>query len=60
MAVVMSYQEVTGTLSQGAHPGGYNGQDAYSDLLVTEKMYGTHNGERTGECRDYAGGGAAV
>lgn len=33
----MSYQEVTGTVSQGAHPGSYNGQDAYNDLLITEK-----------------------
>ena len=33
----MSYQEKTGTLSQGAHPGSYNGQDAYNDLLVTER-----------------------
>ena len=33
----MSYQNKTGTLNQGAHPGSYNGQDAYSDLLVTER-----------------------
>lgn len=33
----MSYQEVTGTVSQGAHPGSYNGQDAYNDMLITEK-----------------------
>jgi len=33
----MSYQEKTGTLNQGAHPGSYNGQDAYNDLLVTER-----------------------
>ena len=32
----MSYQSVTGTLSQGAHPGSYNGQDAYNDMLVTD------------------------
>lgn len=30
----MSYQKVTGCLSQGAHPGSYNGQDAYNDMLV--------------------------
>ena len=24
-------------MNQGAHPGSYNGQDAYSDLLVTER-----------------------
>ena len=32
----VSYQSVTGTLSQGAHPGSYNGQDAYNDMLVTD------------------------
>lgn len=32
---VMTYQTVTGTLSPGAHPGSYNGQDAYNDLLIT-------------------------
>jgi len=25
---------VTGTLSPGAHPGGFNGQDAYNNMLV--------------------------
>ena len=30
-------QKVTGTLSQGAHPGSYNGQDAYNDMLIAEK-----------------------
>lgn len=29
-------QKVTGTLSGGAHPGSYNGQDAYNDMLVVE------------------------
>lgn len=27
-------QNTTGTLSPGAHPGSYNGQDAYNDMLV--------------------------
>jgi DNA (cytosine-5)-methyltransferase 1 len=27
-------QDVTGTLSPGAHPGGFNGQDAYNGMLV--------------------------
>ena len=27
-------QNVAGTLSPGAHPGGFNGQDAYNDMLV--------------------------
>lgn len=35
--VLMTYQKVTGTLSQGAHPAGFNGQDAYSDMLVTNE-----------------------
>lgn len=35
-AVVQPYQKVCGTLSAGAHPGGFNGQDAYSDMLVTD------------------------
>ena len=33
----VTYQDVTGCLSPGAHPGSYNGQDAYNDMLVTEK-----------------------
>ena len=32
--VTLTYQDVTGTLSPGAHPGSYNGQDAYNDMLV--------------------------
>lgn len=32
----MSYQRVTGTINQGGHPGSYNGQDAYNDLLVVQ------------------------
>ena len=30
----LTYQDVTGTLSPGAHAGSYNGQDAYNDMLV--------------------------
>ena len=30
----LTYQSVSGTLSQGAHPGSYNGQDAYNDMLI--------------------------
>lgn len=33
----MSYQNKVGTLTNGAHPGACNGQDVYSDLLITEK-----------------------
>lgn len=32
--IQLTYQETTGTLSPGAHPGSYNGQDAYNDMLV--------------------------
>lgn len=35
----MSYQKTTGTLSQGAHPGSYNGQDAYNEMLVTDNDF---------------------
>ena len=35
--VIISYQEKTGTLTPGAHPGSYNGQDAYNDMLVTDE-----------------------
>lgn len=40
----MSYQKVTGTLSQGGHPGSYNGQDAYNDMLVTNDLYNGKTG----------------
>ena len=33
----MTYQKTTGCLSQGAHPGSYNGQDAYNDMLIVEQ-----------------------
>lgn len=32
--IPLTYQKTTGTLSPGAHPGSYNGQDAYNDMLV--------------------------
>jgi site-specific DNA-cytosine methylase len=52
----MTYQEVTGTLSPGAHPGSYNGQDAYNDMLVVD------NGERihATELRGVQGSGNIV
>ena len=31
----MTYQKTSGTLSPGGHPGSYNGQDAYNDMLIT-------------------------
>lgn len=33
----MSYQKTTGPLMANSHPGSYCGQDAYSDMFVTEK-----------------------
>lgn len=32
--IPLTHQDVTGTLSPGAHAGSYNGQDAYNDMLV--------------------------
>ena len=39
----MSYQKVTGPLMANSHPGSYCGQDAYSDMFVTEKDNGLRN-----------------
>ena len=50
----MTYQGTAGTISQGAHPGSYNGQDAYNDLLVVEDGMG--NGIRTSKLRNNEGG----
>ena len=55
--VDMTYQRVTGTLNPGGHPGSYNGQDAYSDMLVVEDGRTDCDGIRTGERRNHAGGG---
>ena len=52
--VVIKMQNTTGTLSPGAHPGSYNGQDAYNDMLITG--YGDSNGNRTGKRRNHEGG----
>lgn len=38
-------QKTTGTLSSGAHPGSYNGQDAYNDMLITERKHELCNAE---------------
>jgi hypothetical protein len=50
----MTYQTTTGTLSPGAHPGSYNGQDAYNDMLVTDN--GLCNGKRAGKRDNHEGG----
>lgn len=42
----MSYQKVTGTLNPGGHPGSYNGQDAYNDMLITEEAMGNNTAEQ--------------
>ena len=48
-------QRTTGTLSPGGHPGSYNGQDAYNDMLVVDD--GLHgDGDRAGTCRNNEGG----
>ena len=44
-AVLGTYQSVTGALNPGAHPGSYNGQDAYNDMLVAASL----------SARDYKG-----
>lgn len=44
----MTYQDVTGCLSQGAHPGSYNGQDAYNDMLVIDGICNSENGNLQG------------
>jgi len=31
---VCTYQQTTGALTPGAHPGSYNGHDAYNDMLI--------------------------
>lgn len=53
----MTYQNVTGCLSQGAHPGSYNGQDAYSDMLVVDDGGASGHGIPSGKCRNHEGGG---
>lgn len=35
-AQCVSYQIVSGTINPGGHPGSYNGQNAYNEMLVTE------------------------
>lgn len=47
-------QNTTGALTPGAHPGSYNGQDAYNDMLITEN--GISDGNRTGKRRNHEGG----
>ena len=53
-------QRTTGTLSPGAHPGSYNGQDAYNDMLIAdesgkrrERTTQQHSDGRDGEYAGY-------
>lgn len=39
----MTYQNVTGTLNPGGHPGSYNGHDAYNDMLIVEEHNAIQN-----------------
>ena len=50
----MTYQTIAGTVNAGAHPGSYNGQDAYNDMLVVDD--GTCNGNRPSKRRNNEGG----
>lgn len=52
-------QQTCGTLSPGGHPGSYNGQDAYNDMLVVEHG-SVGNGNRASECRNNEGGCPAL
>jgi len=36
---VEDMQKTTGTLNPGAHPGSYNGQDAYNDMLIADGIF---------------------
>ena len=54
----MSYQTVVGTLNPGGHPGSYNGQDAYNDMLVVDD--GIMYGNRTSQCGNNEGGGVQL
>lgn len=44
----MSYQKVTGPLMANSHPGSYCGQDAYTDMFVTESNNGLLHRQWTG------------
>lgn len=35
----MTYQKLTGPLMANSHPGSYSGQDAYSDMFITERRH---------------------
>ena len=55
LPMILYEANVCGTLSPGAHPGSYNGQDAWNDMLVTDDGTIMH-GNRTSKCRNHEGG----
>lgn len=56
---VLVIQDVTGTLSPGAHAGSYNGQDAYNGMLIVDELRNAEDRgiqtERTGQQLEGAG-----
>lgn len=58
--VPLTYQQVTGTLSPGAHAGSYNGQDAYNDMLVAHALRARENCTFREDSETFALGSAAV
>ena len=49
-------QRVSGTINPGAHPGSYNGQDAYNDMLVVEDGHKYKQGELSHHSEQRQGG----
>lgn len=58
--VPLTYQQVTGTLSSGAHAGSYNGQDAYNDMLVAHTLRARGNCSFREDSETFALSGATV
>ena len=42
-AISITYQKKSGTLSPGAHAGGYSGQDAYNNMLIAHPILSKSN-----------------
>ena len=59
LVVSGTYQAVTGALTPGAHPGSYNGQDAYNDMLIAaiDCRNGTENTDTNGTLQAKENGG---
>ena len=53
---IITYQTVAGTLNPGGHPGSYNWQDAYNDMLVIDDERTNMRRISTGECWNHEGG----